>query len=360
MAYVKGAVLALALMLVACGNRSAPLAQASISPSSLASPSRSAGQSPSAESSPDNCGAIETCPPTGAPAQVFDPVRNEILSFGGFDYPNGQTKVFDTTWAFKNGMWAQLHPTHVPAARDTADIVFDAKAKVVVMYGGRDVPQSIAAGTGGEVGQITYSDDTWIWNGSDWTQQHPVHSPRIFVPDITFDLARQNVVLLGYVGQMQTWTWDGVDWTHQVKSEGLPQPVVLQTRLSYDPATAKVMCFGGRNDAGETLSTPWLWDGTSWSKLQGVSSPHIGYFGPMAPEGIGHALLIFDWQSRTTWRWNGATFELLSPPHQPDIYPEVMALDPSQDRVILAGLTEAQGPYAVWQWTGSDWVSAAL
>jgi len=330
----------------------AVVASSSPSPAQILTPT--AGPSPTR----NDCGAVGTCPPK-EPAQVFDPVRREIISFGGWDYPNGQLKVFDTTWLYKNSRWTQLHPAHVPPARDHADIVFDAKDKVVVMYGGRDVPQAVAAGRGGEVGQITYSADTWIWDGSDWTQLHPAHYPIMFVPDIAFDVARQDVVLLGYVGHMETWTWDGVDWTHQVKSDGLPQPVVIQTRLSYDPATQKVMCFGGWNHAGESLANPWVWDGTTWSKLAGVTAPKIQYFGPMSPEGTNRTLLIFDWQGRTTWRWNGAAFDQLAPAHEPDIVAEVIAADP-ENRVILGGLSQSMGTYELWQWTGADWITATL
>lgn len=371
------AVLMLALLggivLSACSRLSAGTGQASSlrSPSQIPSPSQTAVVSssrspapaitpgPTASPTQNNCGAVGPCPPENGPAQVFDPVRREILSFGGWDYPNGQLKVFDTTWRYKDGRWAQLHPVHVPPARDTADIVFDAKNGVVVMYGGRDVPQAVAAGRGGEVGQITYSADTWTWNGSDWTQLSPAHFPVFFVPDIAFDAVRQNVVLLGSVGHMETWTWDGVDWTPQVRSDGLPQPVVRQTRLSYDPATRKVMCFGGRNDTGETLSNPWVWDGTTWSKLAGVTAPNIYYFGPTVSEGTGNTLLIFDWQTHTTWRWNGSSFARLSPAHEPAIAPEVVAADP-ENRVILGGLSQLDGSYELWQWTGSDWTPAAL
>ena len=366
-------VLLATIVLSACGrlNPGAGQASSTRSPSQTASPSESAGASssrspaptftptPSASPTLNNCGALGTCPPANAPAQVFDPVRREIVSFGGWDYPNGQLKVFDTTWLYRGGRWTQLHPAHVPPARDNADIVFDAKSKVMVMYGGRDVPQAVAAGRGGEVGQITYSADTWTWNGNDWTELHPAHYPIFFVPDIAFDVARQVVVLLGYVGHMETWTWDGVDWTHQGKSDGLPQPVVRQTRLSYDPATQKVMCFGGRNDGGETLANPWVWDGTTWSKLAGVATPKIQYFGPMAPEGTNQTLLIFDWQSRTTWRWNGASFEQLNAPHEPNIVAEVVAADP-ENRVILGGLSQSTGTYELWQWTGADWIAATL
>src|SRR6202158_6227634 len=235
-------VLLATIVLSACGrlNPGAGQASSTRSPSQTASPSESAGASssrspaptftptPSASPTLNNCGALGTCPPANAPAQVFDPVRREIVSFGGWDYPNGQLKVFDTTWLYRGGRWTQLHPAHVPPARDNADIVFDAKSKVMVMYGGRDVPQAVAAGRGGEVGQITYSADTWTWNGNDWTELHPAHYPIFFVPDIAFDVARQVVVLLGYVGHMETWTWDGVDWTHQGKSDGLPQPVCVK------------------------------------------------------------------------------------------------------------------------------------
>ena len=137
---------------------------------------------------------------------AFDPVRDEIVTFGGWRHTG---PITDETWIFKGGRWAHLHPAHVPPARDTAVLVFDAALGRVVMYGGRDVPASATAGTGGEVGGIRFAADTWTWSGSDWTEQHPAHRPVLFVPDGTYDYVRNQLLLLGFDGQMETWTYDG-------------------------------------------------------------------------------------------------------------------------------------------------------
>ena len=66
--------------------------------------------------------------------------------------------------------------------------------------------------------QRPYLGDTWTWDGTDWTQRHPAHSP----PGrdsmgMAYDAARGQVVLFGgvrrpfYLGD--TWTWDGTDWS---------------------------------------------------------------------------------------------------------------------------------------------------
>jgi hypothetical protein len=64
-------------------------------------------------------------------------------------------------------------------------------------------------------------DDTWTWNGSDWTQQHPAASPsaRWHAP-MAYDGATGTAVLFGGAAinpdaLNDTWTWNGSTWAQQ-------------------------------------------------------------------------------------------------------------------------------------------------
>ena len=61
--------------------------------------------------------------------------------------------------------------------------------------------------------------DTWTWDGTDWTQRTPAHSPSPrYCLGMAYDAARGQVVLFGGYGGGDlgdTWTWDGTDWTQR-------------------------------------------------------------------------------------------------------------------------------------------------
>jgi hypothetical protein len=53
----------------------------------------------------------------------------------------------------------------------------------------------------GGLGEDTIFGDTWSWDGTDWTQLTPAHSPPPrFDPAMTYDAALGQIVLFGGVG----------------------------------------------------------------------------------------------------------------------------------------------------------------
>jgi hypothetical protein len=76
-------------------------------------------------------------------------------------------------------------------------MAYDAATHTVVLFGGFN---------GGAL-----LDDTWTWNGSDWTQQHPATSPSAReTTSVAYDGATGTVVLFGGNGSEgalgDTWT----------------------------------------------------------------------------------------------------------------------------------------------------------
>jgi hypothetical protein len=109
-----------------------------------------------------------------------------------------------------------------------------------------------------------YLGDTWTWDGTDWTQRTPTHSPSArYAHAMAYDAAHAHVVLFGgYSGSLlgDTWTWDGTDWTQRTPTHS--PSVRYAHAMAYDAAQAGVVLFGG---GGHTyLGDTWTWNGTDW------------------------------------------------------------------------------------------------
>src|SRR5438128_2015898 len=100
-----------------------------------------------------------------------------------------------------------MNASNAPAAppyRDGAAVAYDAAHSQVVLFGGSNG---------------TVLADTWMWDGADWTQRTPAHTPSKRVrAGMATDSAHGLVVLFGgwnHVAFGDTWTWGGSDWTQQ-------------------------------------------------------------------------------------------------------------------------------------------------
>jgi len=82
------------------------------------------------------------------------------------------------TWIWDGENWTQKSPATVPIARYGHTMAYDAAHGQVVMFGG-----GAANGAG-----VAYLNDTWLWDGTDWTQGNPANRPtRAFVPAMAYD-----------------------------------------------------------------------------------------------------------------------------------------------------------------------------
>ena len=136
--------------------------------------------------------------PSGHGAQpagmTCDASRNSAVFFG---HVNGKP----TTWTFDGSVWTQAPTTTGSASTDFSLAPDDARS-VVVLFG--------------------ENGDTWAWNGAVWTPQNPLHSPP---PrrraSMSYDSVHRVIVLFGgATGDAaalrelnDTWTWNGSDWT---------------------------------------------------------------------------------------------------------------------------------------------------
>lgn len=196
------------------------------------------------------------------PRMVYDLGRNQVVLFGGFSRAAGAANA--ETWLFDGTAWTQATPATVPPARDTHAMSYDLARGVVVMFGGVDsgnFPASI-------------NNETWEWNGTDWTQRTPTASPGPrFSMAMAFDSARNVHVMFGGSSSTarlaETWEYDGVTWT-QANPATTP-PARGNHGMVYDATRNRIVMFGGRGAA--LLGDTWEHDGVDWQQVSAAVAP---------------------------------------------------------------------------------------
>jgi len=208
---------------------------------------------------------------------TYDAATGNVILFGG----NSQGEVADT-WVWDGSTWTQQHPATSPPAREDASMAYDAATGNVVLFGGYQERQ----------GGFNVLGDTWVWDGSTWTQQHPTTSPPArYSASRAYDAATGNVVLFGgagFQGELAgTWVWDGSTWTHQ-------HPATRPARrsgaaMAYDAATGNVVLFGG---IGAHRGT-WIWDGSTWTLQHPTTRPPALNLAVMAYDAATGNVVLF-------------------------------------------------------------------
>ena len=202
-------------------------------------------------------------PATINAVMIYDDARGRCLLFNATPVPQ--------TWSYDGVSWQQLAPAHTPPGRRYTQLTYDLVRNVAVLYGG----------SGPNVNNGLAADETWEWNGTDWTQVQPTSTPGgIERYAAAFDVMRQRLVLYGgmrnswipTIASSDTWEYDGTAW-YFVPTATRPGPLELASAC-FDLATSRTVLFGGRNPAGLGTLTDdtWTYDGVDW-QLVNVAGP---------------------------------------------------------------------------------------
>lgn len=147
-------------------------------------------------------------------AMVYDSRRKQIVLFGG----DGEAgKTFNDTWTWDGKVWRKVSEAG-PPARSRHRMAFDSRSGLVILYGGQAAkltPQSLA----------DCLEDTWVWNGKQWTEIKVPGPSKRYMPAMAYDAARGKTILYG--GSIyrkgegvrtfdDIWEWDGKQWA-QIK-----------------------------------------------------------------------------------------------------------------------------------------------
>ena len=257
-------------------------------------------------------------------------------------------------------VWTRQHPAAHPFQRAYPSMAYDAATGNVVLFGGQQ-------------GRLTPTDhDTWTWDGTNWTEQHPAASPvGRYGAAMAYDAATGSVVLFGgdrgnaASGTRMpatTWAWDGTTWAEQATA--VHPGARVYAAMAYDAATGNVVLFGGERN-GHLLGDTWTWDGTTWTQQHPAAHPGARVGAAMAYDPATGNVVLFGGDTSKgirgdTWTWNGTTWTKRAPAASPPArYAAAMAYDAATRTPVLFG---GIGTFGVgdlladtWTWDGTTW-----
>jgi len=190
-----------------------------------------------------------------------------VVYFGGWNrlanQPQSETSVY------RNGAWVQPGPAAVPPPRSEAGMAYLPSLGAVVLFGGSSLHGSSAP--------FAALDDTWKWNGENWSRVETTTSP----------------------------------------------PARTRAAMWYDTTLERIVLHGGRGSTG-ALNDTWAFDGADWEELTPASPPAVAgniyrIVGAAHDRSRGETIVQYqyhDGQPGFTYVWDGDDFTTASPPNR--------------------------------------------
>lgn len=297
--------------------------------------------------------AGSTLPPDArmGAAVAYDEARRQVVLFGG---QSRSSSPLDETWTWDGQRWSEARAAARPAPRTGALTAYDAPRNVVVMFGGTGKGPS----TRSAPVDLT---DTWTWDGSRWTQQHPAHTPSLggggWPSTMASDPSSKSILLFGFVmsssgsineNVAETWSWNGSDWTKLAAATGPQTPATMFSDGHH--AFLIGQPFWPVN--GRTVYQIWRWDGDAWTLMTFQRDlPATAGIGGIAFDQQHGALVLLN---ADTWTWDGSGWWRQHPATHPTTV-GYMVYFAALHEVVSWGDQYGSPDNAMWKWDGTTW-----
>jgi len=289
-------------------------------------------------------------------AMAYDRLRQKVVLFGGFDgSPNGET------WEWDGTSWSKIIPLTNPEARSAHGMAYDPTRQHVVMFGGQGATNAL--------------QDMWEWTGAAWTEIKPTTRPSARSgASMVLDSNRGVVVLFGGtdpnavapVAFEDTWEWNGTNWSEKTVT---PHPSGRSNATAaFDARNKRFTLIGGEDANGDTNAELWYWQGTAWSQATIDGASPSARFGAAAEYVPGKNIFLFGGSTGddTAWRWDSAggewsTMDKYSTPGA--ISHNAFFYDTARKNVVSYGGSTKSNSIndlnATLTWNGTSWSQAA-
>jgi uncharacterized protein (TIGR03437 family) len=290
----------------------------------------------------------------GTPRMAYDSMQSQVVLFGGGNGNPVNHGYLNDTWIWDGTNWTQSQPAQSPTPRSNTGMAYDSVHGQTVVFGGE--------GVGG-----VRLGDTWLWDGSNWTQFQQIGPPAREYHAMAFDSQHGQAVMFGGEGVNgdllnDTWLWDGTSWTVAHPQSSPPPRAGLA--MAYDATHGQVVLFGGNTDSSN-LGDTWLWDGTNWTQVTPQNSPPARCYHEMAYDSAHDQVVLFGGGTsdllsmntgllNDTWLWDGSNWTQGTPQNSPPARNRFgMTFDAGHAQAVLFGGRNATGGFWDDTWTWS-------
>lgn len=284
-------------------------------------------------------------------ALAYDAARRRVVLFGGSDVSG----VRSDTWEWDGVTWTRRPTALSPPARAGHAMTYDPVRRVVVLFGG-----SSTAGA-------RLHDDTWEWNGREWSERVTATRPPGRVDHgLVYDSARRRLVLFGGNAEKviqgftflepvaQTWELDGANWVQStLPLEPAPRAHPL---MAFDAVRRRVVLRAGDVRAGLLAPDTWEFDGASWVKLDDAPNPPFERWSSAVWDATSQRVTVFT-PSGGVWTFDGQAW-LRVPPTVPGFaYGDASDLtwDSARGLVVAVGIGRTSRVTETWEFDGTSW-----
>lgn len=186
-----------------------------------------------------------------------------------------------------------------------------------------------------DIKSSTTTTQSWSWDGTTWKQLHPATDPPASAAPLAYD-ATTGLVIREGLGSLQpsapnfpanppragTWAWDGSNWSELHPVHHPPAP--LGASLAYDQGGHDLVMYGGSTGANGnvcgTSTDRWVWDGQDWAR----ADPPTGI------TGRSEAAMAFDAASGQLLLFGGCTNTATPPGYQEEVLQDTHVLRAGQ------------------------------
>jgi hypothetical protein len=177
---------------------------------------------------------------------AFDSDQQRTVLFGGV----ASSGATGDTWQWDGTAWTQVEDTG-PPVRELHGMVYAADRKRTVLFGG-------------EAGSGTRLSDTWEWDSSHWTHEQDIGPAR---EGLALAFIGSATALFGGLSGAQTdatvagdtWAWDGNHWVE--RQDMGPQARWLHA-MTFDSARNRLVLFGGTPSVARDTALGDTWEAT--------------------------------------------------------------------------------------------------
>lgn len=279
------------------------------------------------------------------PTLVYDGARDEVLMVG-----TESSKV--AMYRYVDGSWSKMTPETLPSCVGQIQMVYRPFDRTVLLYGG-------SCPRGG------ISNDTWIWDGTDWEELDLKRSAgALFGYGLAHDPTRNHTVLYGGTSVMggtsaledhDTYRLSGDRWI-RLDTRVDPGPRT-QFVLQSSPSDEHLLFFGGQN-AVDFFADFWKLNNLNWEQVEPEGTAPKFCSSPLGAIDPDRNQLVILCADSSTYEFDGQ--ELVEKTSTDFPKPRrfaVMEWDPISRRVIMYGGLDDFGAYLdeTWAWDGTQW-----
>lgn len=280
-------------------------------------------------------------PPGGVPLEMaYDTATSQLIAVAA-----------GATFEWEAGSWIELSPVNEPPG--WGELAYDDSTGQLIWYQENGYPTSAGA--------------TWSWDGSHWDEVVAETYPPVLEGEasLAFDASSDQLVLVGpFLGTSatdeETWSFDGTNWSELAPLTS--PPALSGAGMAYDPDTNGLIMFGGApvTEGAEASSDTWAFDGTTWTELSPTTAPPGLLDSAMSYDPATSALLLFGGgmgspqdaiATNETWSFDGADWTELELPANPSNRTDAgLAWDPATSQMLLVGgTTYSEAVADTWQ-----------